>query len=143
MMPPELFAQLVTPYEKRLVDIFHEADLSVILHCHGRVRQVLDQIMACGFDALEPVEPPPQGDITLAELMDKTAGRMAVIGHIQDQDLHNAHPGHFTRFVNEVRQMADGQTGYIMTPTATPFQFPATVRFVANYSEWLRAACGL
>jgi hypothetical protein len=30
-----------------------------------------------------------------------------------------------------------------MTPTATPFQFPATDRFVANYSEWLRAACGL
>ena len=140
MMPPALFAALVTPYEKRLVDIFHREDLLVTLHCHGKVRLVIDEIMACGFDVLEPIEPPVQGDITLSELMEKCRGRLALMGHIQDQELHNARPGHFMKAMEEIAQVANGRTGYICTPTATPFQFPATERFVRNYTEWIEAA---
>jgi len=143
MMPPHFFARLVTPYQKRLVDLFHEHDLLVALHCHGRVRLVLDEILACGFDLLEPVEPPPQGDMSLPDIMEKAGDRLAVMGHIQDQDLHNAPAGHFRRFIETLAPRIRGRTGVMLSPTATPFQHPATDTFVRNYIEWVEAADAL
>ena len=35
------------------------------VHCHGRVKKILDMIAGMGADALDPIEPPPQGDVTL------------------------------------------------------------------------------
>lgn len=140
MMSPELFGALVTPYQQRLVAIIRDAGFPVSLHCHGRVRLVLDDILSCGFDMLEPIEPPPQGDISLQELLDRVAGRMTVTGHIQDQEFHTAGPGHFTRMVDDIAELVGQRTGYIMSPTCTPFQFPPTETFRRNYREWLEAA---
>jgi len=140
MLPPALFRELVVPYQKRLTEIIHEAGFLVMVHCHGRVRQVLDYIIEMGADALEPIEPPPQGDIGLAELLKRTRGRLALMGHVQDQEFHTAAPGTMTRRVEEIARIARGATGYIMSPTCTPFQHPASPTFLRNYTEWLEAA---
>jgi uroporphyrinogen-III decarboxylase len=140
LLPPRLFPQLVTSYQRRLIEIIHEAGQLAAIHCHGRVRQVLDEIIATGADALEPIEPPPQGDITLEELLEKADGRMALIGHIQDQEFHTAPPGTLTKRVEDIARLVRGRTGYIMSPTCTPFQHPAAPTFLRNYTEWLEAA---
>lgn len=140
LMPPRLFRELVTPYQKELVAKIHEAGFFSGIHCHGRVRHVLDDMLEIGPDYLEPVEPPPQGDITLAELRERTAGRMCLIGHIQDQELHTAPPGSMARRVEEIARVVDRGTGYILSPTCTPFQHPATDTYVRNYAEWIEAA---
>jgi len=36
--------------------------------------------------------------------------------------------------------IVNGCTGYIMSPTCTPFQHPAAETFRRNYMEWLEAA---
>ena len=140
LMPPALFRELVTPCQKRLVEAIREAGFVSGIHCHGRVRHVLDEMLEIGPDYIEPIEPPPQGDITLAELRERTAGRMCLIGHIQDQELHSVPPGTMKRRVEEIARVVDGGTGYIMTPTCTPFQHPATDTYVRNYAEWIEAA---
>jgi len=140
MMPPRVFGRIVTPYQKRLIQMIHEAGMYASLHCHGKVRAVLDEILACGFDSLEPIEPPPQGDMTLAELFDRADGRLCLIGHIQDQELHYAPPGTLTRRVEDIMRVAQGRTGYVMAPTCTPFQHPAAAVFLRNYAEWIEAA---
>ena len=140
MMRPEIFSRIVTPYHTELVNIFHDAGILVSMHCHGRVRDVLGEAIKCGFDVIEPIEPPPQGDITLAELMQEADGRIALMGHVQDQELHYAEPGHFTRLVEHLANVVDGRTGYLCTPTCTPFQYPATEVYLRNYAEWIEAA---
>ena len=139
MLPPRVFEQLVVPYQTRLVEVLHEQGHLVSCHCHGRVRQVLPLIQACGFDLLEPLEPPPQGDLDLAELLAQ-AGRLALCGYIQDQEFHTAPPGHFSQVVESIARLVGDRTGYLMCPTCTPFQFPPTETFVRNYREWLEAA---
>ena len=37
------------------------------VHCHGNVGTLLDSFVAMGVDSTDPVEPPPQGDIDIAE----------------------------------------------------------------------------
>jgi len=143
MLPPRVFEELVVPYHQRLIRILHDAGKPVALHCHGRVRKVLDLVMEAGFDALEPIEPPEQGDITLAELLPRCEGRLALIGHIQDQEFHTAPPGTLTRRVEEIARLVEGRTGYIMSPTCTPFQHPASETFLRNYAEWVEAAARL
>ena len=143
MMPPSVFAELVTPYMKKLIEIIHDGGLLAGIHCHGRVREVLPEIMATSCDVLEPIEPPDQGNITLAELFEQVDGRMCLMGHIQDQGFYTAPPGHMTRRVEEIARVAQGRTGYIMTPTCTPFEHPCSETFRRNYLEWLDAGVRL
>ena len=140
MMPPRAFAELVVPYQKRLIEILHDAGHLAMIHCHGRVGLVLDHMLATGVDAIEPIEPPPQGDVALAELLQRAEGRLALMGHIQDQDFHSAPPGAMTRRVEAIAGIVDGRTGYVMMPTCTPFAHPATETFLRNYTEWVEAA---
>jgi hypothetical protein len=38
------------------------------IHAHGRLRLILDDIASTACDGLDPIEPSPQGDVTLAEV---------------------------------------------------------------------------
>ena len=140
MMPPQAFAQLVVPYQRKLIEIIHAAGHLAMIHCHGRVRDVLGHMLATGVDAIEPIEPPPQGNITLAELLERADGHLSFLGHIQDQEFHTAPAGTMTRRVEAIAKVLGGRTGYVMAPTCTPFQHPATSTFLRNYTEWLEAA---
>ncbi len=140
MLPPRLFKELVTPYQTKLIETIHDAGLLAVIHCHGKIRLVLEDIIATGADALEPIEPPLQGDITIAELMPICEGRLSLMGHIQDQEFYTATPGTMTAHVEEIARSVKGRTGYIMSPTCTPFQFPASEIYLRNYTEWIEAA---
>ncbi len=67
-LPPALFQRFVVPYVTDMVDLIHRRGAKVRFHCHGKIRQVLDMIVATGADGLDPCEGPPDGDIPLAEL---------------------------------------------------------------------------
>jgi hypothetical protein len=140
MLSPATFAELVTPYESALVQMIRDAGHLCAIHCHGRVRLVLDQFLEIGMHALEPLEPPPQGDITLEEALESVAGQMCLMGYIQDQDLYTAQPGEMRAKVHAIRRLVEGRTGYIMTSSATPYMDPPPRQFVRNYVEYLEAA---
>ncbi len=140
MLPPRLFGELVTVYQTQLVDMIHQAGHLVSIHCHGNVRMVLDEFLEIGPDVLEPVEPPPQGDIALSEALDWVDGRICLMGYIQDQDLYTAGPGEIASGVRDIKKVVDGRSGYIMTPTCTPFSHPPTDQYVSNYMEFVETA---
>ena len=140
MLPPAVFRKLVTPYQAKLIEVLHDAGYLVCIHCHGRVRQVLDEMVRTGTDVLEPIEPPDQGDISLAELLERVGDRLCLMGHIQDQEFHTVPPGTMTQRVEAIAELVNGRTRYIMTPTCTPFQYPAAETFLRNYTEWIHAA---
>jgi uroporphyrinogen-III decarboxylase len=139
-MSPALFGKLVTPYMRKLAEVIHDGGLLCGIHCHGHVREVFPEMLKTGADLLEPIEPPDQGNITLAELMQQAEGRICLMGHIQDQEFYTAPPGHMTRQVEEIARVVHGRTGYIMSPTCTPFERPCSEIYARNYMEWLEAA---
>lgn len=139
MLAPRFFAELVTPHLRRLNRIIHDGGHLAGVHCHGHVREVLPHILAADVDVLEPVEPPEQGNIPLAELMEQAGGRMCLVGHIQDQEFYTAAPGFMTKRVEAIARVTRGRTGYIMCPTCTPFAYPCPEVYKRNYLEWLEA----
>jgi len=140
MLSPAIFRQLITPYQHKLVKTIKEAGHPSSIHCHGKVRKVFEEFLAIGNNILEPLEPPPQGDITLKETLDRAEGRMSLMGYIQDQDLYTSTPDEIREKVRLICQLVRGKNSYIMSTTATPYMFPPPERFVRNYIEFVEAA---
>jgi len=94
----------------------------------------------CGFDLIEPAEPPPQGDIDLAAFLRAVEGRAAILGDVQDQDLYTHDPEEIRGHIRAVRRVVGERPGYVCAPTCTPFQYPPSARYVENYIAFLEEA---
>ncbi len=140
MFSPQDFKRMIVPYETKLVEKIKQCGYHSAIHCHGKVGKVLDQFIAMGIHALEPLEPPPQGDINLTDALGKAQGQLCLMGYIQDQDLYTAQKGEMAQKVCSIRGIIDDRTGYIMTSSATPYMENPPEAFVRNYVEYLEAA---
>ena len=84
MAPPMVYDALVQEQERSIIQYIHEnSDAVVHIHCHGRVRDALPKTIERGGDYTEPVEPPPDGDVTMAEAKELAAGRITLGGNIE------------------------------------------------------------
>jgi uroporphyrinogen decarboxylase len=81
ILPPELFAELYAPYYRQMTDALHAAlpGAKVFLHCCGAVYDILDSIIASGFDVLGPVQW-SAGKHGYREWKEKCGTRMALWG---------------------------------------------------------------
>lgn len=90
MAPPEIYDALVQEQEKSIIKYIHQNSNAVVhIHCHGRVRDALPKTIARGGDYTEPVEPPPDGDITMAEAKKLSDGRITLGGNVECRVLCN------------------------------------------------------
>ena len=68
MAPPTIYDALVQEQERSIIQYIHENSNAIVhIHCHGRVRDALPKTIERGGDYTEPVEPPPDGDITMSD----------------------------------------------------------------------------
>jgi len=137
MMAPEAYDEYVVPYEGRLIAWLKARGVPVKVHCHGKVRRALACMVAEGADATDPVEPPPQGDVTYAEARAVVGDRLTLIGNLQYADLCHRRP---TDIREQVREMlAMGTRRLILGASAGPMG-PITPRMAENYRAWIDAA---
>jgi len=80
---PATYESLVQRQETRLIERIHAAGALAHVHCHGNVRETLGLTIARGADYFEPVEPPPDGDITFAEAKEMVDGALVLGGNIE------------------------------------------------------------
>ena len=107
LMSPADFDEFVGAVDKPLSDLIHEGGGQVWVHCHGKMGPVLERFLAMGVDVLNPVEPPPMGDITLAEAFARVGNRMGLEGNIQTHDLMSVTPEQIRELVEQA--IADGR----------------------------------
>ncbi|MCL4507452.1 MAG: hypothetical protein M1434_13690 [Chloroflexi bacterium] len=139
-LPPALFERFVVPYVAEMVDLIHGAGARARLHCHGKIRHVLDMILATGADSIDPCEPPPDGDITLAEVKQRAAGRMCVFGDLELKLLEHGSAEEVTAFVKSCMDAAKAGGGYVIMPTAAPINSPLAKKTEQNYIRFIDAA---
>ena len=90
MGSPMIYDALVQEQERSIIQYVHEnSDAVVHIHCHGRVRDAIPKTIERGGDFTEPVEPPPDGDITMAEAKELAAGQLTLGGNIECRILCN------------------------------------------------------
>ena len=86
---PRLFREYVVGYDTPIVKAIQRTGGYARIHCHGRLALILDDIASTGCDALDPIEPPPQGDVTLAEVRERHGEQMVLFGNLEASDIEN------------------------------------------------------
>ena len=92
-LPPRLFAEYVTRYDTPMVRAIQAHGGYARVHSHGRLRDILDHIAATGCDGLDPIEPPPQGDVSLAYVRENYGEQMVLFGNLEIADIENLPTG--------------------------------------------------
>ncbi len=119
-LDPSYFRELVVDYDKELVKLVHQHSHLASMHCHGKVNELLESIAEIGFDGLHPIEPPPSGDVDIAEAKRRIGGKVCLIGNLQLDDLVRCGEKELEWKCKEIISKAAPGGGYILEPTATP-----------------------
>jgi len=138
ILSPSLFDEFVVPYDKRLVDIIKENDNVACIHCHGKIGTVLSGMRSINPHVLEPIEPPPLGDVELTEIKRRLGDRTCLMGYIQYRDLSFDKPAEMREKVRSAIEQGGPGGGYILFPTAEPIA-TITDRLFANQKEFVRS----
>ena len=120
MMSSKLFDDLVVKYDRILYDLVHRRGAFVQVHCHGRVKNILEKLIEIGVDALDPVEPPPHGDVEIGEAKSIVDGKMTLVGNIEYQDLELGTPEEIDRKVREAIT-SERKDHFMLHPSAMIF----------------------
>ena len=134
MASPRLYYELVQEYEQRIIERIHAGSAFVHVHCHGHVRDTIEWVIGRGADFFEPVEPPPDGDITLADAKALVGGRMVLGGNIESRVLENESVEEVERAVRAA--FAGGGSGMALRTTACPIGL-VTPRMLTNYHRMI------
>lgn len=141
-LPPRLFDEYVVRYTGPMVEVIRRHGGFARVHIHGRIRHILDAVIRTGADAIDPIEPPPQGDVDLAFVRAEYGKDLVLFGNIEIADVENAEP---RRFENVVRQaLAEGTTGegrgFVLMPSACPYGRKVSERTLRNYETLVEIA---
>jgi hypothetical protein len=136
-LPPKLFNEYVVKYDKLMIDIIHSSGGYARLHSHGNLKNILDMIAGMGADAIDPIEPPPQGDVYLKYVREKYGKDLVLFGNLEITDIENLQ---LEEFSNVVKASIDEGTkgngrGFVLLPSSCPygrFLSPMTLR---NYEK--------
>lgn len=141
-LPPELFREYVVNYTGPMVRAIRRHGGYARIHCHGRLERILDHIAAMSPDGLDPIEPPPQGDVELIDVRRRCGREMVLFGNLEMSDIETLPPA---RFDVKVRRALDEGTagrgrGFVLMPSAAPYGRRVSANVVANYELILRRA---
>jgi hypothetical protein len=85
----------------------------VWLHCHGKMELVLERFADEGIDCLNPLEPPPMGNVTIADARRRVGDRMALEGGLEVGDMELKRPAEVERMATEAVWQSGGR-GFIL-----------------------------
>jgi len=141
-LPPHLFKEYVVRYTGPMVETIQKYGGFARIHCHGRIRAVLDYIVEMGAAAIDPIEPPPHGDVELKYVRDKYGDKLVLFGNLEVADIENMEPIEFEKVVEKT--LEDGTSGegkgFVLMPSSAPNGRKITPRTMANYETMVRLA---
>jgi uroporphyrinogen-III decarboxylase len=139
-LPPLLFHEYVYRYVKPMIDIIHQSGGFARIHCHGNIRDILDDIVDMGADAIDPIEPPPQGDVELKFVREKYGDKLVLFGNLECADIENLPTNEFRKKI--VRAVNEGTEnsgrGFVLMPSASPYGRVLSNQALENYQEMVR-----
>ncbi|MCL1796176.1 MAG: hypothetical protein FWG37_04710 [Clostridia bacterium] len=141
-LPPELFDAYVVRYDKPIIDAIKRHGGYPRVHCHGNLRGVIGHIASLGCDGLDPIEPPPQGDMSLAEVRAHLGKDMVLFGNIELSEIESLDTVTFAARVRGAlaEGCASGSRGFVLMHTASPIGRTLSAQTTENYRTMIEIA---
>jgi hypothetical protein len=136
-LPPHLFEEYVVRYVRPMVEMIHRHCGYARIHAHGRLKDVLDSICATGCMGLDPIEPPNQGDVTLAYVRERYGKQLVLFGNLEITDIENLPTWQFEQKVRDaLREGTQGSgRGFVLMPSACPYGRVLPELTLRNYEK--------
>ncbi len=143
-LPPRLYREYVTRYTGPMVEMIQAHGGIARIHSHGRLKGILPHIVEMGALGMDPCEPPPQGDMTLAEIRQAAGQDMVLFGNIESSDIENLAPAEFEKKVLQALEQgtAGEGRGFVLMPSSCPYGRTIAPQVQANYETMVRLAQG-
>ncbi|MBS7657033.1 hypothetical protein KEJ33_03825 [Candidatus Bathyarchaeota archaeon] len=138
---PKEFDKLVNFYDLDLVNLLHKHGGYARLHSHGKVKKVLPAIKDLGVDAVDPLEPPPDGDVELDEARRILGAETVLIGNIEERLFEVGSKKDIENQVKKAISQAAYSGGFVLCPTAMPITTPLKRKIQQNILHYID--CGL
>lgn len=141
-LPPSLFREYVVLYTEPIVRTIAKHDGFPRIHCHGRIKEALPCFIEMGAVGTDPIEPPPQGNVELADVRREYGRDLVLFGNLEVSDIEMMEPPEFEKVV--ARSLRDGASGegrgFVLMPSSAPYGRVITEKTLANYETMVRLA---
>jgi hypothetical protein len=139
-LPPAMFQEYVVRYVEPMVRAVHAGGGYARIHCHGRLRNILDMIAGMGADGLDPIEPPPQGDMELCDVRHRHGRQLVLFGNLEIADIESLPTPQFTEKVKRAIDEGTAGTGrgFVLMPSASPYGREVSALTMRNYETIIR-----
>ncbi|MCM8803743.1 MAG: hypothetical protein NC833_00615 [Candidatus Omnitrophica bacterium] len=131
---PNDFREFVVNYDKKIIDLIHNENKLVWVHCHGDMAPVIEEFIKMEVDCLNPIEPPPVSKITIKKMKEISKGKMCLDGGVEDGAFDTLKPEKMKELVEKIIEEGKEGYGFILCPTSTPNTFPKLLpHHIENY----------
>lgn len=139
-LPPYLFEEYAARYVTPMVEAIQRHGGFARVHCHGHIREILDHIAATGCSALDPIEPPPQGNVELAYVRRNYGRQLVLFGNLEISDIENEPTAAFEKKVERaLREGTEGGgRGFVLMPSSAPYGRNLPELTLRNYEAIIR-----
>ena len=79
LVSPEVYRKYLFPWEKKIGKICQKRDVLYIRHSDGDISSVVEDLIACGINALHPIEP---AAMDIRQMKQKYGGRIGLLGNL-------------------------------------------------------------
>jgi len=135
-----MYREFVLPYETELIRRVHEAapDVPVYTHTCGAIGDRLELIAESGADGIECLDPPPLGDVELADAIARVGERLFIKGNIDSVNtLLFGRPETIRRDVERIMRTGMTAPGFILSTACSiaPGVPEEHVKIIAQVAE--------
>ena len=136
---PRLFHEYVVVYDIPMIRSIHESNGFARIHCHGRLKSILDEIVSMNCDGLDPIEPPPQGDVELSYVRERYGKQIVLFGNLEASDLENLPPELFeSKVLKALEEGTEGDgRGFVLLPSSCPYGRILSTQAMMNYEKMI------
>jgi uroporphyrinogen-III decarboxylase len=143
LIPPLLsyidFEEFCFNVDKPLMDTIHEAGGNIWIHCHGKVGKLIRRFAAMGCDVLNPIEPPPMGDITFDEAFKEAGGQVSLEGNIEIGRIMESPEAELKELIEDSVKTGMRHAPFILCPSAGYMEVPDPPRiYIENLLTYVQ-----
>jgi hypothetical protein len=104
------------------------------------LKGILDDIVGMGADGLDPIEPPPHGDVTLRYVRERYGKQLVLFGNLEIADIVSLPTARFTETVKRALDegTAGAGRGFVLTPSSAPYGRIISEQTLRNYETMVR-----
>jgi len=136
-LSPSYFDKFVVKYDKELISLIRSYGGFSRIHCHGKIGKVLDKISSMSPDALDPIEPPPNGDIELRELKRRVGKEITLMGNVEERCFEVYSKNEMDALIKKTLEEGAPGGRFVLLPTAMPLTTPLNPKIKENIIQYI------